>query len=169
MNAVSEVSLKKRIPRRLVIFSGVSHHWLSDHYVAHRGFVREIDIWARLFEHVLVITRRGVGSPLSDDVPYSESNVGVHLLRAPDNTDGLVGKVKLAFMAPFWLRESYRLLTPGDVVMARGPDSIGFLGWLVTRFNRRLNGREKRRPPFSLWLVANCLRWKGQFLHCPNF
>jgi glycosyltransferase involved in cell wall biosynthesis len=124
------------IKKRLVVFSGVAHHATEAGYIAHRGFVREIDIWARIFEQVLVVTRTGLGQVLADDVAYVEKNISVFCLPAPANTDGFLGKMKLAFYTPLWIWQSCIMLASRDVIMARGPDSIGFLGWLVSRFNR---------------------------------
>lgn len=124
----------KRFPNRLVIFSGVSHHRLDEKIIAHRGFVREVDIWARIFDEVLVVSRLVSGTAAADAVPYAEENIRQYFLSGPQNTDGLTGKLRLALVGPAWLLESLRLLRRGDILMARGPDSIGFLGWLVSRF-----------------------------------
>ena len=123
------------IHKRLVIFSGVAHYPTEAGYLAHRGFVREIDLWARIFERILIITRSGSGQPLADDVNYSEKNISIIRLPAPANTDGIPGKIKLGLYAPIWAWQSLKQLSPDDVLLARGPDSIGFLGWLVSRFN----------------------------------
>lgn len=124
------------INKRLVVFSAVEHHPTKTGYIAHGGFVREIDIWARIFEQVLVVTRLGFGPVLSDEVPYTAGNISVICLPAPASTDGMHGKIKLFLYLPFWFYRSLKLLSTMDVVMARGPESIGFLGWLVTRFKR---------------------------------
>lgn len=76
------------------------------------------------------------GAVLSDEVSYSKRNISVHILPAPSNTDGILGKIKLMLYSPIWIWKSYKLLTPKDVIMARAPDSIGFLGWLISRFTR---------------------------------
>lgn len=134
-----ERSEQNRFPlfkNRLVVFSGVEHHIMGTDYIAHGGFVREIDIWARIFEQVMVVTRLGLGPILSDEVPYAEPNVSVVCLPAPASTDGIYGKIKMLFYLPVWLFRSLNLLSINDVVMARGPESIGFLGWLVTRFKK---------------------------------
>jgi glycosyltransferase involved in cell wall biosynthesis len=122
--------------RCLVVFSGVAHHSTESGYIAHRGFVREIDIWARIFQQVLVVTRTGSGQVLPDEVAYAEKNISIYCLPAPDNTDGIPGKLKLALYTPLWIWQSRKMLSPGDVIMARGPDSVGFLGWLVSRFTQ---------------------------------
>ncbi len=43
--------------------------------------------------------------------------------------DGLLGKLKLAIVGLPWLLDCLSLVRTGDILMARGPDSIGFLGW----------------------------------------
>jgi glycosyltransferase involved in cell wall biosynthesis len=124
------------LKNRLVIFSGVEHHFSESGFLAHGGFVREIDIWARIFEQVLVVTRSSTNPILADEVPYTERNITVAILPAPVNTEGVWGKIKLILFSPIWFWKSYKMLSAKDVIMARGPESIGFLGWLVSRFSR---------------------------------
>ncbi len=125
-----------RNSKRLVVFSGVTHHLTKTGFVAHRGFVREIDIWAHLFDQVLVITRMGSDLVLADNVPYAEKNISIQILPAPFITDGWIGKIKLAYYAILWVWLCLPLISKNDVIMARGPDSIGFLGYIVSRFKR---------------------------------
>lgn len=125
-----------QIKKRLVVFSSVEHHLTESGIVAHGGFVREIDIWAKIFEKIIVITKRGFGNVLADEVGYSSDNVCLVYLPSPANTNGLFGKIKLAFYIPIWVINSIKQLSASDVIMARGPEAIGFLGWFVTRFRK---------------------------------
>lgn len=117
---------------RLVVFSSVSHY--NNHDVtAHAGFVREIDIWAKIFERVLIITIHDSNQPSEDAIPYKETNVEFFWLDEQIKTSGIIGKVRLALYYPKWIMRSMRVLLPNDIIMARGPDSIGFLGVIVSK------------------------------------
>lgn len=101
--------------------------------VAHGGLVREIDVWASIFPQVLVITVEGGGVPPGDAIPYSAPTISCSLLQGASRTSGLTGKPRLAVCAAKWTTAAFPLLKPGDVIMARGPDSLGFLGGVLAR------------------------------------
>lgn len=121
---------------RLIVFSGVHHHTREGQIVAHGGFVREMDVWAHIFERVVVVAPLTDTLCKDDDVPYNEKNIEVFPISSAINSNGLSGKIRLLVSAPKWMSTANRLIQPEDVIMARGPDSIGFLGYLVTRFRK---------------------------------
>jgi glycosyltransferase involved in cell wall biosynthesis len=139
------------IPRRLVVFSGVVHYTGGKRLVAHRGFVREIDLWSRIFDRVLVVGPSSTASAAEDAVAYGEPNTEFTSLGPPPSTHGFAGKLRLLQRAPQWVFRARSLLERDDVVMARGPDSIGFLGWILTRFTSRPRFAKYAGPwePFS--------------------
>lgn len=119
---------------RLLVFSGVHHYYQKGQIFAHGGFVNEMEIWARLFDEVLVIAPKAFADQKGDDIPYKSSGISLFPLCSVFDSNGLTGKVRLLLSAPSWLIKSLKIIKPGDVIMARGPDSIGFLGYLVSRF-----------------------------------
>lgn len=124
-----------RKPGRLVVFSGVVHFVKDGELVAHGGFVREIDIWARIFTRVIVVSPLSKGPIHSDAITYSGSNVEHVSLGREIDTNGF-RKLLLLLEGPRWLLVAERVAKPEDCVMARGPDSLGFLGVLVNRTRR---------------------------------
>ena len=120
---------------RLIVFSGVRHYWCANGYVAHGGFVREVDVWARVFRSVVVVCPvvRDGGARAADCVQYEEPNIEVVSLGSPVETTGVRGKLRLLGQAPHWVRTASAVIHNGDVLMARGPDSVGFLGAVVGR------------------------------------
>lgn len=117
---------------RLVVFSGVHHYFEAGEVVAHAGFVREIDIWARIFDEVLVAAPLSPDAALADAISYTEKNISFARLGPPLATKGPLGKVRLAFSTAKRFLIAKKILRPNDVVMARAPDGTGFLGVLVT-------------------------------------
>jgi len=120
-------------PKRLVVFSGCAHYCRGGRVVAHGGFVREIEIWARMFPKVLVVTVQGSDSPPADAIPYAACGISCSMLRPASRTTGFTGKLHLLALAARWTAAALPLLKPDDIVMARGPDSLGFLGGVVAR------------------------------------
>ena len=118
---------------RLVIFSSVPHYQHSQ-ITAHAGFVHEIDLWASIFEEILVIALIGVGNAPADAIPYSFKNISFFWLDKTLSTDGVRGKLLLLLKYPFWIQKSLQVLSNEDVVMARGPDSVGFLGFITGKY-----------------------------------
>jgi glycosyltransferase involved in cell wall biosynthesis len=123
---------------RLLVFSGVHHHLENGQTIAHAGFVREMDVWAGLFEQVLIIAPNSDTAPKADDIPYAKKNIELFTLCQAFSSDGLIGKLRLFLQLPKWLIKTNKLIKPDDVIMARGPDSIGFLGYLVTRYRKNI-------------------------------
>jgi glycosyltransferase involved in cell wall biosynthesis len=121
-----------------VIFSGVTHHRVNGEMIAHGGFVREVDVWAKLFKRVMVAAIYSEAPPPADAVPYTQPNVTFAPLDdSSRRTVGLKGKLYLMSRLSRRLLNGARLLEPHSVVMARGPDGVGFSGVLLTRFSRR--------------------------------
>ena len=120
-------------PQRLVVFSGCVHYFRAGRVVAHGGFVREIEIWARIFPRVLVVTVEGIDAPPADAIPYAAPGISCSALRPASQTTGFIGKLRLAALAAQWTGAAWPLLKPNDIIMARGPDSFGFLGGVLAR------------------------------------
>lgn len=133
---MSESNIAKE--RRLVIFSGVPHFCTADGIVAHGGFTKEVDLWANFFGEVIVVSPESNELPQADAIQYLSKNVQFFSLGTPTNTSGIMGKLRLVFLSIFWLLRSRRLIRSDDVIMGRGPDSVGFLGYLLSRGRRNL-------------------------------
>lgn len=118
---------------RLVIFTSVVHYQTGS-IVAHAGFVKEVDIWARIFDEILIISVLGEGKEPADAIPYNSKLIKFSWLDHKQITTGFTGKITLLFKYPYWIFKSFRQLTKNDILMARGPDSIGFLGVILSKF-----------------------------------
>ena len=143
---------------RLVVFTGqVEHFRDGSSFVAHAGFVKEMEIWSQFFDQLLIICPDGVGLPKKgDEIPYSCDNVSFVTLssqiRVPRKGVQRVLALRHHVMA---LGKCLRLIRGDDVVMSRGPDGVGMLGVLLARLRRvrhmgKYAAQWKGRPGESL-------------------
>ena len=123
-------------PARLIVFSGVAHFEADGSWVAHGGFVREVDLWAQVFSQVIVLTLRSDEDPPADCIAYKSPNIRVAPIGKTLRTDGIWGKVMLAKSSVFRLLRAWGIIKSTDVVMARGPDGVGFLGVVASQLRR---------------------------------
>src|SRR5687767_1063628 len=89
-------------PQRLVVFSGCAHYVSNGEVAAHGGFVREIEIWARIFPAVLVVTVQGTDEPPADAIPYAAPGISCSMLRPISGTTGFGGKLRLVALTARW-------------------------------------------------------------------
>jgi glycosyltransferase involved in cell wall biosynthesis len=162
----------QRINRRLVVFTSVGHHKVNGVWIAHGGFVREINLWARIFQEVLVIGLWSDLPPLSDAIPYTGTNISFVGLDPVFYSGNLLGKLKLLAAAPRRVFIAAKCLTPTCVAMARGPDSIGFLGVILTRSNRLLRfakyaGQWEKYPGEPLGYKIQRLVYRSRYFGGP--
>jgi glycosyltransferase involved in cell wall biosynthesis len=125
---------------RLVIFSSVSHFQQAQ-IVAHAGFVKEVESWAKIYDKVLIISLSDNGTPAKDAIAYTPKNISYFWLDHVVKTGGINGKLLLIFKYPQWISKALKVLRREDVLMARGPDSLGFLGFVL--------GKVKNLPHFG--------------------
>lgn len=157
--------------KRLVVFSAVEHHTDADHsfLLAHGGFVREIDIWARIFKEVVVAAPLTTKPPLADTLPYTEANITHYPTEEHARTSGLQGKLRLVWKMPQRLLAGRRLVEPDDIIMARGPESAGFTAVLLTRLlpNMRFARYVDQWQPFPE--ESFFVRLQKRFYAAPSF
>lgn len=122
----------------LVVFSHVSHYrHHNGTVIAHGGFVREIDIWARIFDRVTVVATTSARPPKGDEVPYSEANVEFIPFSRPYTLSSSFQRFTFWLKIPYFVCKGLKLLETNSIVMARGPDNFGFVGALVGLISRK--------------------------------
>ncbi|MDD5760196.1 MAG: glycosyltransferase [Desulfobulbaceae bacterium] len=92
-----------------------------------------MEVWARFFREVLIVSPCSDDSPKADAIRYVSENIKFLSLGAPTYTSGIAGKFRLFASSFRWLLKANRIIRSTDIIMARGPDSVGFLGYLLSR------------------------------------
>jgi glycosyltransferase involved in cell wall biosynthesis len=132
--------------RRLVI---VSHVMIFKHnglLYAHAPYARELNIWADLFQEVIIASPYREGPPLPDSEVLARNNITV----APQHQSGgekLGEKVMQVISLPLLLWDLARAVRSGDAVHVRCPGNLGLIGVIVA-------------PMFSRHMIA---KYAGQW------
>lgn len=139
-----------RFRLRLGVFGEVAH-FLDDAGlpVAFEPYVRELRVWADLFQEVHVYSPSGVGETRANVVRYDRANMQWHPVQyslRPGRTGALCRLAQLpGLMAG--IRRAFRGV---DYVQLRSPSQMGFIGAALARV--------MRRPSITKWAGLN-----GQF------
>jgi glycosyltransferase involved in cell wall biosynthesis len=138
-------------PKKLVIVSHVVHYKSSGHLYAYAPYAREIQIWADMFDEVLIAAPCREQEPPGDCALLDRNNFSI----APQRELGgeaLADKVKLLFSLPAVSWELARSIRQGDAVHVRCPGNLGLIGSILA-------------PMFSKYLVA---KFAGQWSSNPG-
>jgi len=170
--AVSE-GRESELPRfhqRLVIVSHVTHFRAAGRLHAYAPYAREIEIWADLFDEIVIAAPSREAEPPGDCAPIGRANVRV----APQRELGgetLGAKIKLAFATPLIAWELCMAMRGADAIHVRCPGNIAVLGTvLAPLFSNKLVAKfagqwsPGRDEPWSTRFQRSVLRsrwWRG--------
>ena len=138
-------------PEKLVIVSHVVHYKSGGRFYAYAPYAREINIWADMFEEIVIAAPCREQEPPGDYALLEGKNFSI----APQRELGgetLAAKAKLLFSVPIVCWELARAMRQGDAVHVRCPGNLGLLGSILA-------------PLFSKHLVA---KFAGQWNSSPG-
>jgi glycosyltransferase involved in cell wall biosynthesis len=136
---------------KLVIVSHVRHYRKSGRLYAYAPYAREIEVWADLFDEIIIAAPLSNAEPLGDCDPIQRTNIQIVPQREVGGENWLA-KLKLACCMPIMAWELSRALRQGDAIHVRCPGNLGFLGTMLA-------------PLFSKNLVA---KFAGQWNSTPD-
>jgi glycosyltransferase involved in cell wall biosynthesis len=142
--------MKQQIKTVLVV-SHVRHYMYEKKLYAYGPYAREIDIWADIFEDVLIAAPCRADRPDSDAIAFGRSNIKI--IPQPE-TGGLtlLAKLRQMLMVPCMALSLARAMRNADAIHVRCPGNIGLLGVILAPF-------------FSRYLVA---KYAGQWNDYPD-
>ncbi len=125
-------------PRTLTIVSSAPHHVWDGRLWSHAPYVREIDLWCRLFERVIIVGPTEATAPTGDCVPFTDEGLELRPV-PPTGGDGIGPKLHQLTLLPLLVWRVCRALLDGDAAHVRCPGNIGLLGvFLAPLLRRRL-------------------------------
>jgi glycosyltransferase involved in cell wall biosynthesis len=136
---------------KLLIVSAALHYRHEGRLYAYGPYVREIDIWADLFEHVSIAAPCRREPPPGDCLPFARSNIEI-LEQAETGGDDLRAKLKQILALPWLVWGLMRAMRGAEAIHVRCPGNLGLLGVLLA-------------PLFSRHLVA---KYAGQWTGYPG-
>lgn len=154
---------------KLLVVSSVVHYRHQGRLWAYAAYAREIDIWADLFEQVLIAAPCRESAPAALAAPFSRSNIDI----APQHEVGgrtIAAKVGVLLALPTLGWGLMRAMRAVDAVHVRCPCTLGLLGVLLAPMAARRRvakyaGQWEGYPgePWSFRLQRRLLgsRWWG--------
>jgi glycosyltransferase involved in cell wall biosynthesis len=140
-----------RFPLTLVIVSHVVHYRHGGQIHAYAPYAREIELWAGLFDKIILATPCRDQEPAGDCAPIRCEHLSVRAQREVGG-DSFGSKAKAILLLPVLLWDLSQALRQADAIQVRSPGNLGFLGSLLG-------------PLFSKYLVA---KYAGQWNPSPH-
>jgi len=158
---------------RLLIVTHVLHHSHGNQIHAYAPYAREIDIWAKLFHHVVIAAPVTPSAPVGSVEPIQATNIHLHSLPSAGGAT-LRAKLGLVLRLPLILWRLACAMLHADAIQVRCPGNVGFIGAvLAPLFCRRIiakyAGQWTAYPgePFSFRCQRRLLSsfwWRGPVL-----
>ena len=134
--------------KRLLIVSHVHHYEHEGRLAAYGPYAREIDVWADLFDTVVIAAPLRRRAFPGDSVPFTRTNISMCPQRDAGG-DTFLAKLGLLPAIPLWAVGLGRAMLTTDAVHVRCPGNLGLIGTALA-------------PLFSRYLVAKYAgQWNG--------
>jgi len=121
---------------RLGVVSNVVHYVTSEGLHAYGPYARELDIWADLFDEVVILGPCRNTRPPGDAVPFTRTNIAI-VPQKERGGDSLGSKLSLLLSVPAMMRDLLRGMATVDAIHVRCPGNLGLLGVVLGRFVAR--------------------------------
>ncbi len=121
---------------RLLVISHVTHYFHAGRLYAFGPYAREIDIWADLFDQIVIAAPCRSEPPPGDNVPLNRPNISM----APQLETGghsVAAKFRQVVALPWLALSLSQAILAADVVHVRCPGNLGLLGALLVPLFRR--------------------------------
>ena len=115
---------------KFAIVSHVSHLKEGDEYLAYAPYVREMNIWLRYVDEVIIVAPLGHEKKTAIDLAYAHPNVVLHPVPKFDflNLKSIFWAL-ITMPGTFW--QIYKVMRQADHIHLRCPGNMGLLGCLV--------------------------------------
>ncbi|MFN7923941.1 MAG: glycosyltransferase [Bryobacteraceae bacterium] len=119
-----------------MIVSHVPHYRWQGRYWAYAPYAREIDLWADLFQEVVIAAPLREQAPPGEDCAFTRMNISVEAQREVGG-ESLAAKAGIALNLPLMVWDLAMTLRKGDAIHVRCPGNLGLLGALMAPFFTR--------------------------------
>ena len=156
--------------KRLLVVSSAMHYDRGGTFLSYGPYTREIDIWADLFEEVVIAAPCRTDAPPADCIPFTRTNIVVRPQREVGG-NGLREKIALVAGVPAMALGLAKEMRRADAIHVRCPGNLGGVAAVVAPlFSKRLvakyAGQWNDHPgenPASRWQrrVLSSRWWRG--------
>src|SRR5436309_1535265 len=114
----------------LLVVSPVVHYRHAGRLYAYGPYAREIDVWAELFETVVIASPLQTATPPADCLPFTGENISIAPL--PQRGGHTLGaKMNLIASLPALVFGLAKAMRRADAIHVRCPGNLGLLGALL--------------------------------------
>lgn len=115
---------------KFCIITHVSHINIANKYFAYGPYIREIDIWIKYVDDLIIVAPLQKGSLSEIDLPYASKNIDFRSVALFESTS-LRQTAKTFFKLPLLLYVIFKAMKDADRIHLRCPGNMGLLGCFV--------------------------------------
>lgn len=115
---------------KLLIISHTTHSKQGNHFFAYGPYVREIQLWEKQVDEILVVAPLIETTPDTIDLPYQSQNITFYKVPAFSITS-IGNTLKTAIQIPVILWKLFKAMSKADHIHLRCPGNMGLLGCVV--------------------------------------
>jgi glycosyltransferase involved in cell wall biosynthesis len=153
----------------LLVVSHVVHYRKNGALFAYGPYVLEMDMWAQIFDRIVIAAPCRNELPPDDCVPFASTGIAVHTITETGG-ERLAAKLKQLLMVPKLVVELWAVMKKADAIHVRCPGNLGLLGAvLAPLFTERRIAKyagqwtgfagEPKTVALQRWLLRS--RWWG--------
>jgi len=115
------------------IISHVNHHQEQDQYFAYAPYVREMNIWLKYVDKVLIVAPLEKVEITAIDIAYQHTQIQFQAV-SEFSLIGFKNKIKTLFLLPTLIGHIFKAMKQADHIHLRCPGNMGLLGSIVQIF-----------------------------------
>ena len=151
---------------KFAIITHVPHIFEQQKYYAYAPYVREMNIWLKHVDEVIIVAPVHNSTQSAIDSSYVTPKIDFREVSS-FNSNGLYGVLKTVFKTPFVLWQIFKAMKAADHIHLRCPGNIGLLGCFVQMLFPSIsktakyagNWDPKSKQPWSYrlqkWILSN--------------
>lgn len=148
------------------IITHVSHGNQNGHYFAYAPYVREMNIWSKYIDKIILVAPLNLQQQTAIDMPYSHQNIDFRQVPM-FNFLNVKASFKTLFKLPTIAFEIYKAMKDADHIHLRCPGNMGLLGCVIQIFfpgkkktakyagNWDLKSNQPLSYRFQKWILSN--------------
>ena len=118
---------------KFAIFTHVQHGYFAQQYFAYAPYVREMNVWAKFVDEIIIVAPLVQSEPTKIDLFYESSNINVKSIPLINFTS-LIQAVRSLLMFPRIIYQIVNAMAEADHIHLRCPGNIGLLACIVQIF-----------------------------------
>lgn len=123
---------------RLLVISSAVHYRHQGRLYAYAAYAREMDVWADLFDRIIIAAPCREKPPGGDCLPLAAENIMMHPMMETGGTTW-PKKTRQLLVLPGLIWQLHRAMRRAGVILVRCPGNLGLLGALMAPwYSRRL-------------------------------